>query len=316
MIIDCETHIFQVIDLPGYKRFSACRVENLLEDMDRAGVEKTILTSYDPADLAAPDNPLKDPTYPSLGNNPIGYFIESWQKHKDRFYWFSCPDPRKPGCIPLLEQHYRLGMVGLGELCPAYQHLLPNSAEMRRLYCFAADNGLPVILNSENWDEANDYFVPREFDEYFAMMEAVFREFKDVRFMIGHGGGDCGRIVHANHDPAKYIERNLRSYRLAAELDNLWVCSCMPWWFSHGQIKADMLKTQLESLRTHVGFERVSWGSDWPWIPADMAFNCDYKVVVDYYRNFQFCTSEERERLLGRSASEFVAGPSGSDLRC
>lgn len=310
MIIDCETHIFQIIDLPGHKKFYGCKVENLVADMDRTGVNKTVLTSYDPADLGAPDNPFMDPNHPSLGNNPIGYFIESWQRHKDRFYWFSLPDPRKPDCISLLEKHYRLGMVGLGELCPAYQHLMPDSPEMRLIYRFADEKGLPVILNSENWDDAKNYFSG-EFDRYFDMMEKIFREFKDVRFMIGHGGGDCGRIAYAhvkngNRDFDLYLARNLRSYQLATELDNLWVCSCMPWWFVDGKV-VDMAGKQLEFLRAHVGFSKIAWGSDWPWLVADMCFKCDYKLMVDYYRNYP-CSDNERERLLGKSAHEFITG--------
>lgn len=306
MIIDTETHVFQVIDLPRHPRFDGCRVEDLIADMNRTGVDKSILTSYDPLDLGAPDNPFQDPHHPSLGVNPIGYSIESWQKHRERFFWFSHPDPRKPDCLPLLEEHHKLGMVGLGELCPAYQHLLPDSPEMRLLYRFAAEKGLPVILNSENWDDSKNYFH-EDFDRYFDMMERIFREYRNVRFMIGHGGGDCGHIAFDKPNVDAYISRNQRSYELVAELDNLWVASCMPWWFKDGKV-LDIVEKQLVFLRAHVGFSKVAWGSDWPWLVADMCFRCDYNILVDSYRNFPYCSQGEREYLLGKSAYEFITG--------
>ncbi len=308
MVIDCETHIFQHINLLQAPQFNDSKVENLINDMDRVGVDKAILTSYDPKDIGAPDNPIKDPDHPSLGENPIQYFIDSWQRYKDRFYWFSLPDPRKPNCISKLEEQFQLGMCGLGELLPGYQHLLPNSSEMKMLYRFAADKGLPVILNSENWDESKNYFPSQNFEEYFKMMEEVFREFKDVRFMIGHGGGDCGRIAYKNNDADKYLEQNLRSYELVAELDNLWLCSCMPWWFKNNNIKIHMLEKQLKFLLNNVGFTKITWGSDWPWLVAHMSFNCDYEKHFDFYRNLSFCSSADREYLLGKSAYEFITG--------
>ena len=305
MIVDTETHVFQVIDLPGYPRFEGCRVENLLADMDRAGVDQAILTSYDPLDVGAPDNPFRDPEHPSLGPNPIEYTIASWQQHGERFYWFSCPDPRKPNCRPLLEEHYMWGLAGLGELCPAYQHLLPDAPEMKLLYRFADEKGLPVILNSENWDDAENYFSGT-FDQYFDRMEKVFREYPEVRFMIGHGGGDCGHIAYDQPEIEAYLARNQRSYEMIAEWDNLWVAACMPWWFAGGQV-LDLVAKQLDFLRAHVGFSKVAWGSDWPWLVADMSFRCDYPVLVDCYRNFP-CAEDEREYLLGKAAYEFITG--------
>jgi len=102
---------------------------------------------------------------------------------------------------------------------------------------------------------------------------------------------------------------NLRCYELAAELDNVWVCSSMPWWFRDNEANP-LLNRQLRFLRDYVGFSKVTWGSDWPYNGSSRSFcfNSDYQTVVDYYRELPFYNDEEREYLLGRAAYEFVTG--------
>ena len=282
-----------------------CRVEHLIEDMDRCGVDKAILHSYS-GETIATNGQFPDPTANYYGDNPLRYFYESWGDHKDRFYWFVVPDPRKPGCIDVLTYLHSLGMQGIGETQPGYQYLMPNSPEFMKVYRFAADKGLPVVLTVEGWDQFKDYFPSNDFDEYLDMVESIIREFKDVRFMISHGG-NCGTVI--SKDWEEYLEGNLRCYQMAAELDNLWICSCMPWWFSNNEANP-LLEQQLKFLKDHVGFSKVSWGSDWPYNGSsrNFSFKSDYKTVVDYYRNLSFCGEDDLEYILGKSACEFITG--------
>jgi len=303
MVIDCETHIF-----PRSHDFRRCRVEDLLADMDRTGVDRTFLTFYSDSTLTSPCGEITDPNAKRFGDSDAevyAYFKESWQQHQDRFYFFSVPDPRDPDCIERLEEQCALGLHGLGETQPATQNILPNGPEFMRVYRFAADRGLPIVLTMERWQHSL-CFTGSRFDEYFAMFEQVIREFSTVRFMISHGG-DCGSILSAGWEA--YIQSNQRCYELAAELDNLWICSCMPWWFLDNQANP-LLQRQLVFLREHVGFSRVSWGSDWPYNGSSTSycFKSDYATVVDFYRNLSFCSEAERASLLGTAAQEFVTG--------
>lgn len=310
MIVDCETHVFKKIHMPEGD-FHRCQVEHLIADMDRCGVDKTFLMAYTLKMLSSPGSQFPDPTAKVFGDSNeevMEYFVQTWQKHKDRFFFFNITDPRQPDCIDVLEEQYNLGLQGLGETQPGYQYLMPNSPEFMRVYRFAADRELPLVLTMEGWDQFKGYFPSHDFDPYFDMMESVIREFKEVRFMLGHGG-NCGRIVYTqNWD--EYLAGNLRCYRLAAEVDNLWICSTMPWWIRANQINP-FLPRLVEFLRKHVGFSRVCWGSDWPWAIADISFNSDYKTVVDFYRNFSPCTEEELNQLLGKSAYAFITGEKG-----
>ena len=303
MIVDCETHIF-----PRNFDYRRCHVEHLIEDMNRCGVDQTFLTFYRDSTLTSPCGEIVDPNTKRFGDSDEEvweYFKDSLQKHRERFLFFSVPDPGRPDCLELLDEHCRLGLDGIGETEPATQNILPNSSEFMDVYRFAADRGLPVVLTTERWEKSL-CFHGRYFYEYFSMIEQVIREFKDVRFMIAHGG-DCGSVRKAGWEA--YLENNLRCYELVAELDNLWVCSCMPWWFAGDEIHP-LLERQIRFLREHVGFSKVSWGSDWPYSGsgATFSFRSDYKTVVDYYRNLSICGDEEREWLLGRAAQEFVAG--------
>ena len=303
MIIDCETHIFRRnFDYRG------CRVEDLLEDMNRCDVDRSFLTFYCDSTLTSPCGEITDPSVKRFGDSDEEvweYFRESWRKHQASFYFFSVPDPREPDCIERLEEQCELGLHGIGETQPATQNILPNGPEFMRVYRFAADRALPVVLTMERWEECL-CFRGRYFNEFFGMFEQVIREFKDVRFMIGHGG-DCGSILSKDWDA--YLASNLRCYELAAELDNVWVCSCMPWWFVGNKVHP-LLERQLRFLRDHVGFSKVTWGSDWPYNGSSKSFSfrSDYGTVVDYYRNLPFCSAEERQYLLGGAAHEFVTG--------
>jgi predicted TIM-barrel fold metal-dependent hydrolase len=207
-----------------------------------------------------------------------------------------------------LEDQCGLGLHGIGETQPAIQNILPNGPEFMRVYRFAADHGLPVVLTMESWERCL-CLQGCDFGEVLSMFEEVIREFPDVRFMIGHGG-DCGSVLSQDWDA--YLARNRRCWELAAELDNLWVCSCMPWWFA-GNRAHHLLEGQLRFLMEHVGFSKVTWGSDWPYSGSgtDFSFKTEYATVVDYYRSLPFCSDAERMQLLGGSAYEFVAGRSG-----
>ena len=304
MVVDCETHVF-----PRSHEFTRCHVEHLLTDMDRCGVDRTFLTFYSDSTLTSPCGEISGPDEKRFGDNDQEvweFFIEAWQKHQDRFYFFRVPDPREPDCIQTLEKCLKLGMHGIGETQPATQNILPDSPEFMSVYRFAAEHGLPVVLTMERWEHSL-CFPGTRFEEFFAMFEKVIREFSGVRFMISHAG-DCGSVLREDWD--NYLASNLQCFELAAELDNLWICSCMPWWFSGNKVNP-LLERQLEFLRDNVGFSRVTWASDWPYngSSTDFCFQSDYATVVDFYRNLP-CGSQEREQLLGKAAEEFVTGES------
>jgi len=310
MVIDCETHIFKFINMKdGY--YERTHVEDLIEDMDRCGVDKSFLMYYTSSMLSHPGSQF--PEFPGQKDNVFAendeehtkYFIESWQRYKDRFFFFDITDPRQPDCIERLERQYKLGLQGLGETQPGYQYLMPNSPEFKQIYRFAAHRGLPVVLTAEGWDQFSGYFPAADWNDYFDMLEEVIREFRDVRFMLGHGG-NCGSIVYTK-DWDEYLEANERCYRLVTEVNNLWIACCMPWWIRDDKINS-LLSRLVEFLRDNVGFERVSWGSDWPWVNANISFNSRYDTVVDFYRNFAGCTEDEVSMLLGNSAYEFLTG--------
>lgn len=303
MIIDCEVHVF-----PRQFDYQRCRVEHLLHDMDEAGVDKAFLTFYCDSILTSPCGEITEPNVRRCGDSneqTWEYFRDAYQKNKDRFYFFSVPDPREPDCLGILQRHCDAGMIGIGETQPATQNILPDGPEFMRVYKFAADRGLPVVLTMERWEYTNCFFAA-EFNDYLAMFERVIREFRGTRFMISHAG-DCGTVLGKNWDA--YLASNRRLYELAAEVDNLWICSCMPWWFARGNVNP-LLEQQLKFFRQHLGFEKVTWASDWPYNGSglDYSFGTKYAWVVDYYRQFPHCSETERAWLLGKAAEKFVKG--------
>ena len=167
--------------------------------MNRCGVDRTFLTFYSNATLTSPCGEITDPSVKRFGESDEEvwtYFKESWLRHKDRFYFFTVPDPREPDCIERLEEQCELGLHGIGETQPTTQNILPKGPEFMRVYRFAADKGLPVVLTMERWEECL-CFRGKTFNEFFGMFEQVIRELGDVRFMIGlfTDGGDLHGAV-------------------------------------------------------------------------------------------------------------------------
>lgn len=323
MIIDCETHVFPYIDMPQWGQiYKRTKVEDLICDMDDAGVDMAFLMIYD-LSMLSPNISLPDPNAKTLGENVIEYFIESWGKHKERFFLFHCTDPRRPNHINELENFYNIGLQGLGEMEPVMQGLMPNSIEYREIYKFAAEKDLPIVLTMEFWDQFEGYFPANKFNVFFDMYEQIIREFKSVRFMMGHGG-NCGSVVspetfsnsgagvdHKNCAKTlkQYLETNRRIYDLAAEVDNLWICCCMPWWFQNNKVNS-LLYEQLTFLKKHIGFEKVAWGTDWPWCGSSDAFcfKANYVTCVDAFKNISDCDEREIQLLLGGAAQLFLKG--------
>ena len=281
MVIDCETHVFKFVNMVE-GRTESCRVENLIADMDLAGVDKTFLIHYNLKMLSHPG--AQFPQYPGQVDNVFSendeaqaaYFQQAFRKHKDRFYAFDITDPRNPDEVARLSKLHDAGLLhGIGEMQPGYQYVMPDDERFMALYRFAADRDLPVILTAEGGDQYPGYFPSKNWDEFFSKYERIVRAFPSVRFNLAHAG-NCGTVVYAESFE-EYLRANERVHRFVNSVDNLSLCLCLPWWIGarHWPLAPGLIwdgyihphfPRLMSHLRNNVGFEKLCWGSDWPYL--------------------------------------------------
>lgn len=193
MIIDIHAHPLtkEVLELPGamalfrpyetmFPKFELkpISLEQMLEGMDRAGVDKTVLCA-----MSMETMKLDGLEGFKVPNELIA---EAVDKYPDRFMGFACVDPHK-GYLATqeLEMAVReLGLVGLGEILPSDIELYPNDKKMYPLYEKAVELDIPVLIHTgQIFDPGNKikYNNP-------VFVDDVAVDFPSLRLIVAHFG--------------------------------------------------------------------------------------------------------------------------------
>jgi predicted TIM-barrel fold metal-dependent hydrolase len=153
-IIDTHLHVFNSVlqgagGIPKYMPDST--VEHHLDLMDRGGVGKAFLISYNAEDIA--------PEIRSRGQSPVvllavinrTYQIASWKAHQDRFWWFPAHvNPIHEDLIETLEKWFDMGAAGL-KLLPLFHGLLPDHPGFRPVYELCRKRKKPIVIDVSWW---------------------------------------------------------------------------------------------------------------------------------------------------------------------
>ncbi len=144
----------------------------LIELMDKAGVDKVLLTAED----AETTMGMKVP------NKSVAGFAE---KHPDRFLFMGAVDPHK-GMQALKELEYAAENLGMKCLClePWLHKLRSNDKLYYPVYAKCAELGIPV------WIHSSINFVPQlkmDFGRPIHLDE-VAGHFPELKIIAGHGG--------------------------------------------------------------------------------------------------------------------------------
>jgi len=192
MIIDIHAHLCtkEVLDLPGskelfrpyetifHREFKPISLEQMIEDMDKAGIDKTVLCSINMETMAL--DGLEGYKVP----NEI--IAEAVKEYPDRFIGYACVDPHKGYlAIKELEQAVLdLGLEGLGELLPSNVELYPNDELMYPLYEKALELEIPVLIH------AGQIFDPGTKIKYSnpIFIDDIAIDFPSLKIIIAHFG--------------------------------------------------------------------------------------------------------------------------------
>ncbi len=150
-------------------------VDELLREMDRAGVGRAVLLGWY----------WEKPATCSRQNRFLGQCVRA---HPDRLTAFAAINPLA-GHVPTLQEMHRSrddGLIGLGELSPHAQGYAMDDAGFHDVLTLASDWKLPVNLHVTD-PEGRDF--PGRVATPLTEFVALARVFPKVNFILAHWGG-------------------------------------------------------------------------------------------------------------------------------
>jgi predicted TIM-barrel fold metal-dependent hydrolase len=247
--------------------------EQVIQDMDRAGVDKVCLNGYNKKRLGG--------YKPDL----VEYIASAVEKYPDRLIGFVSPDlvGGLKACQEIDKAVTKFGFKGV-KLNPAANYVAPNDRRIWPVYEKAQELNIPVLIHTGETalPEAKtlEYTNP-------LFLEDVALDFPKLKIIAAHVGGMwsrealtlLGRYENTYTDLAFWI--NLPFFRVA---------QILVWANKNGLI------------------DRVLWGSDYP--ECDFAPDIEmYQKVPEYTVRHElepFITQEDLDLILGDNAAKLL----------
>ncbi len=177
-------------------------VEDVIADMDSAGIEKSVLLPLD----------LRTTGYGYVPNDHIADLV---RQYPDRFIGFACVDPHMgTEAIAELERSVKeLGLKGLGELDGTKQNFCPSDREVYPLYETCVQLDIPIVFHGGNSpgypiEKANPVYV-----------DQVAHDFPTLRIAIAHMGWpwhDLAAAIAWNR-PNVYLDFNAIRFKYISQ---------------------------------------------------------------------------------------------------
>jgi predicted TIM-barrel fold metal-dependent hydrolase len=201
LIVDTETHVlyrlWPIESNPGQSRvhhytWHEHSGDLLVDEMDRAGVDKAFLISYDGEDIEAYLRLHDAGAEDCMGGRK--YTLEAVRRHPDRFVWFATiKDPRRPDALDRVRRDFADGAAGV-KIFPAYFPLPVDDESIKGVVRLCAEQDRRVIIAFEDTRPPATPSIA----EYFEGLDGLLREFPEVRFQINHAG--CADPLRADAD--------------------------------------------------------------------------------------------------------------------
>ena len=163
-------------------------VDELLEDMDAAGIEHAILLGWyweEPASCATQNR----------------FYAECVRMHPDRLSAFATVHPAAgAAALDEVRRAHGEGLIGLGELSPHSQHVPLADPTWRKIMALAGELKLPVNLHVT---DPHSKPFPGRVETPLADFIGLAREFPKTRFILAHWGG--GLAFDSENRPLKNL---------------------------------------------------------------------------------------------------------------
>ena len=318
MIIDSHVHVFDRSVAGSEENFPlwpgtrwGAGGDDLISQMDEAGIDKVFLISYTPVDVMAHYHPDQRDHKVYVFQHYLrkDYFISVWEQHGDRMVWFADSiDPRVPGYAERAAQDLDRGAGGL-KMLPLFVDTEMGDPRWRPVFELLRQRNKPCIIDLSWWYADNEWFAPSVYGKYDTYTDYVrgFRElvadFPEVKIQLAHYG--TPRLLDRD-DSSKtlHYERLQEQIDLIGSYPNL---SCdlsasqhvisedepYPYWSC-----LKILQVMVEGL----GAERIHWGTDWPYLGVQ-----PYTELIRAIREAPFLTGDQADKILGLNAQAFLS---------
>lgn len=131
--MDRDEHFKLLHDNPKAKFATA---ENVLENMDKTGVDKSIVFGFCCLD-------------PGMARETNDYIIETVKTYPDRFIGFALVSPKDPGMEKELIRCREAGLKGVGEVIPASLHIdISDQEQVKSLTAVCRELDLPILMHT------------------------------------------------------------------------------------------------------------------------------------------------------------------------
>lgn len=252
-------------------------LEELLSDMDRSGVERTVLMG------GPPDGYWEYRRCGFAGNDRV---LQAVKAHPDRLVGNVYIDPRQAGALETLERHLDQGFRAVKLFPPV--GFYPDDERLLPLYDRIAGAGLPVLVHSGQTNIrilSEDPKVRRATDSRYGHpmnLDRLSRLYPEIPFVLAHCGYphliEAWSVAHANANV--YLD----------------ISGSGPW--------TDGIPLVYNALGGRnwipIDFARVVWGSD----------NCmpqgDHIARMATYMRQIGADSADRQRIFGETARRLL----------
>lgn len=251
--------------------------DNIIEEMDEAGVDKTIIFGVDYG-LLFGEAPIH-----IFDQNEL-YYANAAKRHEDRLIAFMAIDPRRKGAQKHCEQAYNeWGMKGFK--LHAGVGYMPDDPVCYWVYEKAAEWNIPIMVHTGGapsvalrWENSRP--------AYFASAAARYPE---VDFILAHCG-DVGWWQEA--------------VQAAAWLKNVYVDLSI-WQKSYKKLPKERFYQWLRDIIDIAGAEKIFFATDAPYPNLLCPLKEWVKVFSEPDTNIQF-TQEEKTLILGEAARKVL----------
>jgi len=296
LMIDTETHIFWF----GRNHYTTDRsmvyhyswhehsAELLVAEMDRAGVSKTFLISYDAEDGRWDDEQKGYSMEDFAGGKK--YTKRGLEKYPDRFYWFSTvKSPKFYATADIVREDLSAGATGI-KFFPGYLQLDINHPSLIETYKVCADAGARVLISLEMLKPP----LTLTLTEYVEQLEKTLSQFSQLNFCLLHNG--CADPLTPAIEPI---------YRLMDSHPNLYLSTAFPGekWDDGTEYPFPNYLRRIECLVEHLGVERLMWATDFPWFEYAFKYEQGVNAIL---RHAGFLNETEKENFMGLSAMRFL----------
>lgn len=269
----------------------------LVQEMNRAGVDRALLKTFNAEDIAYPlheDFRAEDPGREAPFQSSEGYMLEYRDKYKDRFLWAATINPVIENFRELWSAKFARDLRAI-VLFPGLQdHRLDHQNVTWLLEECERRAVKGVLMSFENVNRSQtsaDYI-----EQLYDMIEAhpsLHYSFLHTGYQVPHTLEREPTLRLINHFNGKY--------------GNVWAETANYYLDTRYPFPKQLAGTK--DLYDNIGPDRMIWATDWPWVENIGKY---YQFMQSVEENCTYMSAEEKAKYLGGNALDLLSLPAGA----